>query len=294
MAAPAPLPDLALREAFEALRARELAWLRRLPAAQQRLLCCAGGVPTGRAFPAHAVTHAGEIALALAGVKPCVLLMLGWPTGAAGEPSFGAALTAAVLAPWLRDFQLARAGFSLHEVATASVPPGCWLLLAERHADAPLARATFLASPAADSKAQIGRALGYPGSLRADSAFVFFMAQDETPYCTKTADGAPQELTWQAGVPLLEFVAAPHEAAAVGRHFRIAADALQRTLGLAIALDTHDCSAWRSAACVASCWRAAFGGREGTCAALDAGELVRCEWMTEGVFLKAVLAHMQT
>jgi hypothetical protein len=283
-----------------ALRDRELDWLRALPPAQQRKLRDYGGGAevTGQQWPAHTATHAGEIGLVLLGAKPCVLLMIGW-SGSASEPSFSAALVAAVLAPWLRDFSLdGGGGFSLHACTCASVPPQSWLLLADRHALAPLARATFLGAPAARCSAlQRGRALGYPGTTTRGSdgaacasAYIYYMARDDAPYRHADAGALP---AWAAGVPLLEYGAAPHEAAAVGAHFRAAADATRSRLGVRLALNTEACFLrdWPDDA-VAACWAAAFGGREGTREALQpGGELRRFKWMTDEL-VEDVLACM--
>jgi hypothetical protein len=296
-----------LRAAFVALRDAELRWLRALPPARQRQLRDFGGGAhvTGAHWPAHTATHAGEVALVLLGAKPCVLLMIGWP-GSEAEPSFSAALVAEVLAPWLREFGLsAGGGFSLHACTSASVPPRSWLLLAERHALAPLVRATFLGAPAARcSEAQRGIALGYPGSLSvhgacgdadADaSAFVYYMARDDAPYRHVDGAGVARALpAWAAGVPLLEYGAAPCEAAAVGAHFRAAADATRSRLGVRLTLNTESAFLrdWPDHA-VAACWRAAFGGREGTRAALlPGGELRRFAWMSDAL-IEDVLACM--
>jgi hypothetical protein len=303
--------DSPLRAAVEALRDRELDWLRGLPAVQQRKLRD-GGCATGRSFPAHCCTHAGEVALTLLGSKPCVLLMIGW-AGSATEASFGDGLVADVLAPWLAEFGLANA-FSLHKVQTSSVPPRCvctrsparacaaadacaatrsWLLLAEQHADAPLARATFLNGTACVSEAQRARALGYPGTIKPDACCVYYMAMDGAPYRHRDAAGVTHELpAAAAGVPLLEYIAAPHEAFAVGAHFRVAADALRQRLGIGLALNTEGCFVhdWPNEA-VAACWRAAFGGQAATRAALAGGELRRFPWMSEEV-IADVLACM--
>jgi hypothetical protein len=308
MTAAAPAADECahLRAAFVALRDRELDWLRALPPAQQRKLRDFGGGAevTGREWPAHTATHACEVALVLLGAKPCVLLMIGWE-GTDTEPSFSAALVAAVLAPWLREFALdSGGGFSLHACTCAGVPPRSWLLLAEAHALAPLARATFLGAPAARcSEAQRGRALGYPGTTTRASdgaacapAYIYYMARDDAPYrhAADGAGGAAAPLpAWAAGVPLLEYGAAAHEAAAVGAHFRASADALRSRLGVRLALNTEACFLrdWPDDA-VARCWRAAFGGRDATRAALQpGGELRRFAWMSDAL-VEDVLACM--
>lgn len=293
--------SLDLRAAFTALRDRELGWLRALPPAQQRMLRDFGAKATGSAWPAHVVTHAGEVALLLLGAKPCVLLMIGW-AGSDEEPSFSGAFVSAVLAPWLREFSLH--GFSLHACTSPSVPPRSWLLLADDHPLAPLARATFLGPPATRcSEAQRGRALGYPGTMTrgsdgascASSAFIYYMARDDAPYRHCDGAGVARELpAWAAGVPLLEYGAAPQEAAAVGAHFRAAADATCSRLGVRLALNTEACFLrdWPDEA-VAQCWAAAFGGRQGTLEALrPGGELRRFPWMSDSL-VNDVLACMR-
>jgi hypothetical protein len=312
--------DTRLRASFESLRARELAWLRALPPARQAQLApldedvSSGGdvhrkstsSSSSTPFPAHHVLHCGEVALALLGLKPCVLFAHALWSGADGAPSFGAAFAAEVVRPWLREFNYlaadaAGAGnedggavFSLHGVPSACAPfaghPGFArgaLLVAERHARAPAAKRVFLRGAPRVADDVLGAALGYPGTAAAPrAAQVTYQDTDHAPYRRNKNEEV-------CCVPLFEFRAAPPDAPRVGAHFRAAAAEARAALGLRLALDLSECccdddeqddiiddvddahhhaDCWPDAA-VARCWGAAFGGAAGALAALQRGEV---------------------
>jgi hypothetical protein len=304
-----------LRASFEALRARELAWLRALPPARQAQLAPlddddssdSGGNDLHRStsasssFQAHHVLHCGEVALAMLGLKPCVLFAHAlWPGGGAdGAPSFGAAFVADVVRPWLLEFNLlakaencADGGpvFTLHEVPSACAPfpahPGfarAALLVAERHSCATAAKRVFLRGAPRVADSVLAAALGYPGDTDAPrAACVAYLDTDHAPYRQNEDDD--EELCC---VPLFEFRAAPPDAQRVGAHFREAATAARAALGVHLALDLSECCCdeaddgsdddaqrhcWPDAA-VARCWGAAFGSSDAALAAMKRGEV---------------------
>lgn len=79
-----------LRAAYVDFRDSEMRWLYSLPVKRQAQLFDARS--TGPNFPAQHVMQNGEVALLLAGQKPCVLFGHFKWQGSASEPSFGAAL----------------------------------------------------------------------------------------------------------------------------------------------------------------------------------------------------------
>lgn len=267
-------------------RNRELIFLHGLPTADKHRL-----VPRwdeADPFPAHHLLFSGYVTLVLLGAKPCTVF------GNGRWPGFSAAFFAAVVEPWATAHSISSYHFRLERITSALIPtevpghPGFlgWHLLLNTHdAAAPHAASVLLSGSRAVSNADVGSALGYPGSEgHATSAGVFYMAADDVPYRDPSYPGEPI-----CCVPLVEFRASRDDAGAVGSHFRRSADAVAAwpALCLRLSLDLQECQSWGPAA-LAALFTAAFKDKAGLLAAIEARELRMWPWLASGVLQQAV------
>lgn len=282
------------RKMFERFRELELAWLFSLPRSVQKTLICRK-LGDDEEFPAHHVNVSGEVGLLLAGVKPCVQASHGaWP-------AYGDELAKAI-APWATEFapELAEAHIEVGRAAGAVKPAeipahpglgGALFIVRHSHPGAAAARAVFLSGRDVVPNGEIGRAFGYPGAddPAAHAASIQYMNADDEPYRSPRTPGAKV-----CCVPVLEFMARPSDARAIGTHFRMASNAARRSLGIQLSLDIEALNRWHDAD-LARLLQAAFGSDAGTFAAtreppFPRNELRMWGWIAPRMF--AILSLM--
>ena len=281
------LDSAALIAAAIDFRKRELAFLHGLSVESKKALVPSWPGPS-EPFPAHHLLLSGELALVLLGVKPCAVF------GNGRWPGLGPALWEAVLVPWAVAHAVVGRWFRLERIASAVVPsevpghPGFfgWPILLDTRDAVGCARAVsvLLGGDAVVQNAAVGAALGYPGSEgTATAASVYYMAANDEAYRDPAFPAEPI-----CCVPLVEYRAGRSDAAAVGAHFRRAADAVAAApgLGLALELDLQACSGWGPAGLAALC-TAAWGGKAALLAAIDARQLRMWPWMASGALQAA-------
>jgi hypothetical protein len=243
-----------VRELFES----EVAWIKSLPVREKKKLFSG----QWRDPPINHICSTGEVALVLAGIKPCSIVSTGH------YPDYGRLYYEHVLHPWYERYFAESSGFicelSAPGVAsyTGSYGDGMpvhtgfgnsSVFRNSKHEDAAHLAEMLTRTDRDVTNEEMRVSFGFPGSYNSGgntSLVVYQFQNPEVIYKMKKVCCSP----------CLDYTASEADAANVGRHFRRCREAMQ-SLGYSIALDVDkqdEPRAW-SAMSIAVAWFEASG-----------------------------------